>query len=107
GFEQMVIGMAQGESKTATIGKGEAYGDRREELVFRVDRSQLPPELKPEVGQELYMQQEGGMALPVLVVDTDESSITIDANHPLAGLDLTFEVQLVSIDSPSKLIITP
>lgn len=107
GFEQMVIGMAQGESKTSTIAKDEAYGERRDDMVFKVERTQLPPDLNPEVGQELYMQQQGGYALPVLVVDTDESSVTIDANHPLAGQDLTFDVQLVSIDSPSKLIITP
>lgn len=107
GFERMVIGMAPGDTKTSTIGKQDAYGERSDEMVFRVERSQLPPDLNPEVGQELYMQQPNGMALPVLVIDTDETSITIDANHPLAGEDLTFEVQLVSIDSPPSLIITP
>lgn len=107
GFERMVIGMAPGESKTSTIDKQDAYGERSDEMVFRVDRSQLPSDLNPEVGQELYMQQPNGMALPVLVIDTDENSITIDANHPLAGEDLTFEIQLVSIDSPPSLIITP
>ncbi len=107
GFENIVLGMQPGESKTETIDKDQAYGDRRDDMVFRVERSQLPPDLNPEAGQELYMQQPGGMALPVLVIDTDEASITIDANHPLAGQDLVFEVQLVSIDSPPSLIITP
>ena len=108
GFENIVLGMQPGDSKTETIDKDQAYGDRRDDMIFRVERSQLPPDLNPEAGQELYMQQPGGMALPVLVIDTDESSITIDANHPLAGQDLTFEVQLVSIDSSApSLIITP
>lgn len=104
GFEEMVIGLAPGDSKTSTIPVDQAYGQRREDMVIQVDRSQLPPDLTPEVGQELYVQQPGGYAMPVVVVDTDESTITIDANHPLAGQDLTFEIQLVSVgEAPPRI----
>ena len=98
GFEEMVRGMSVGESKTSTIPVDQAYGERRDDMIVQIDRGQLPEDLKAEVGQELYVQQPGGQVLPVLVVDVDDAGITIDANHPLAGQDLTFEIELVSID---------
>jgi peptidylprolyl isomerase len=104
GFESMVLGMAQGESKTETIPVDQAYGARREDMIVQIERAQLPPDLNPEVGQELYVQQPGGQVLPVLVVDVEEAGITIDANHPLAGQDLTFEIELVSITGAAPLI---
>jgi peptidylprolyl isomerase len=107
GFEEMVVGMQPGEKKEKTIAVDQAYGPRVDEMVVKVERSQLPPDLQPEVGQELYVQQPDGQALPVMVVDVDDASITIDANHPLAGEDLTFEIELVSIDAPPSLLITP
>lgn len=97
GFENMVLGMAPGDRKTDTIPVDQAYGPRRDDMIVQVDRAQLPADLNPEVGQELYVQQPGGQVMPVLVVDVDDSGITIDANHPLAGQDLTFEIELVSI----------
>ena len=107
GFEQMVVGMEPGQSKTETIPMDQAYGPRDAQMIVQVDRSQLPPDLNPEVGQELYVQQPGGITVPVMVVDVNPSSITIDANHPLAGENLVFEVKLVSIDGAPSLIITP
>jgi len=107
GFEQMVVGMEPGQSKTETIPVDQAYGPRDEQMIVQVERTQLPADLAPEVGQELYVQQPGGYTVPVVVVDVNPTSIMIDANHPLAGENLVFDVQLVSIDGPPSLIITP
>jgi len=97
GFEEAVVGMSQGESKTVEIPSDEAYGSYYEELVFVVERDQLPPDLQPEVGQQLQFQQEDGTIVTLTVIDVSELSVTLDANHPLAGKDLTFEIQLVEI----------
>jgi peptidylprolyl isomerase len=97
GFEQAVEGMAVGQTKTVTIPAAEAYGDRVAEAVLQVPREQLPPDLEPEVGQQLVMQSRDGRQIPIVVVEVTEDSITIDANHPLAGRDLTFEIELVSV----------
>lgn len=107
GFEQMVLGMSPGEKKTQTIDVDHAYGPRMEEMVVQVNKSDLPPDLEPEAGQELYVQQPDGYSMPVMIVDVDDNSITIDANHPLAGENLQFEIELMSIDGPAPLIITP
>lgn len=97
GFEQAILGMQPGESKTVTIESDEAYGPRREELTLQVGRSQLPPEMEPEVGQRLQMQQ-GEQTVVVMITGVDAESVTLDANHPLAGQDLTFELELVEVD---------
>lgn len=97
GFEQAVEGMAVGQTKTVTIPAAEAYGDRVAEAVLQVPREQLPPDLDPEVGQQLVMQSRDGRQIPIVVVEVTEDSITIDANHPLAGRDLTFEIELVAV----------
>ena len=97
GFEQAIIGMKVGESVTVEIPAAEAYGPHREELVFEVDRAEFPADLEPEVGQQLVMEQGAGNQTLVLVVAVSESSVTMDANHSLAGEDLTFEIQLVDI----------
>jgi len=97
GFEQAVEGMAVGQTKTVTIPAAEAYGDRVAEAVLQVPREQLPPDLEPEVGQQLVMQSRDGRQIPIVVVEVTEDSITIDANHPLAGRDLTFEIELIAV----------
>jgi peptidylprolyl isomerase len=97
GFDQAVVGMSPGESKTEKISMEQAYGPYREEMVIEVNRQQLPPDLQPEVGQQLQVQQENGQLIPVLVTEVTESQVTLDANHPLAGEDLTFDIQLVEI----------
>jgi len=96
GFEEAVVGMSQGESKTVEIPADEAY-PYHEELVFVVERDQLSPDLQPEVGQQLQFQQEDGTIVTLKVIDISELSVTLDANHPLAGKDLTFDIQLVEI----------
>ena len=98
GFEQAVVGMSPGESKTVEIPADEAYGPYLEELVMVVDRDQLPEDLQPEVGQQLQISQPDGQTILVKVIDVSESSVTLDANHPLAGKDLTFDIELVEIE---------
>lgn len=97
GFEQAVLGMAPGESKTQKIPMEEAYGPYREEMVIEVSRQQLPADLEPEVGQQLQVQQPNGQAVPVFVTEVTDATVTLDANHPLAGEDLTFDIELVEI----------
>lgn len=97
GFEQAVLGMNPGESKTIRIPTDEAYGTRREEMVMVVDRNQLPADLNPEVGQQLQRSQPDGQTIVVTVTEVSKSSVTVDANHPLAGKDLTFDIQLVEV----------
>lgn len=97
GFEQAVVGMSPGDSKTEHIPVDQAYGPHREEMVVIVDRAQMPQELEPEIGQQLQIQQPTGQAIPVVVTDVSTSEVTLDANHPLAGEDLTFDIQLVEI----------
>lgn len=96
GFDRAVDGMSPGEEKTITIPAAEAYGLRREEMVMRVGRDEFPPDLQPEVGQRLQMSQ-GTQMVVVVVTEVDEDGVTLDANHPLAGQNLTFDLQLVSI----------
>lgn len=97
GFEDAVEGMSPGETCEKTIKSENAYGEKRDDLVADVEREELPDDMDPDVGQHLQMQQQGGQTLNVVVVDQDDSSITVDANHPLAGHDLTFEIELMEI----------
>jgi len=97
GFEQAVIGMKIGESKTVKIPEDEAYGPYYEDMVLVVSRDKLPPGMNPQIGQWLDLGQPGGQAIPARVIDVSESTVTLDANHPMAGKDLTFEIQLVEI----------
>ncbi|RKY72310.1 MAG: peptidylprolyl isomerase [Candidatus Latescibacterota bacterium] len=97
GFEDGVIGMQPGETKTFKVASERAFGPHREELVITMDRDQFPPHLHPEVGKEYQMRQPDGNLVPVRVVEVSEETVTLDANHPLAGKDLIFEVQLLEV----------
>lgn len=97
GFDQAVNGMEVNEKKTVTIPSKEAYGERDEQLISSVNRTELPEDMKPEVGQTLVATDQGGHQTQVVVTKVEEASITIDANHPLAGKDLVFEIELVEI----------
>ena len=90
-------GMQVGQVKTVTLPPEKAYGPHHKDMVLVVEREQLPPELHPAVGQQLQMRQQDGTSVPVLVTDVSEATITVDANHSLAGKDLTFEIELVEI----------
>ena len=97
GFEEAVKGLQVGEAKTVTIPSEEAYGPHRNELVLEIQRSQLPEGMEPKAGQALQMQQADGRTSVVIVTDVSETTMTVDANHPLAGKDLTFDIELVEI----------
>ena len=97
GFDSAVDGMAVGDSKTVTIPAEEAYGQRHEQLVQQVSRSALPDEITPEVGMQLQSQSPEGQVMMLVVTEVEEESITVDANHPLAGQALTFDIELVEI----------
>ena len=97
GFDRAVSGMSPGQERSVRIPASDAYGDRKDDLVIVVEREQLPPDMDPAVGQQLQLKQDG-RGFVVTVKDVGPESITLDANHPLAGEDLEFKVHLVSID---------
>jgi peptidylprolyl isomerase len=97
GFEQAVLGMNPGDSKTVTIPSDDAYGPYLEDRVLVVERQQIPSDMPIDIGGQLQIQQEGGMVIPVIITDITDNEVTLDANHPLAGEDLTFKITLVSI----------
>jgi peptidylprolyl isomerase len=96
-IEEALIGMAPGEKKTIVINTEDAFGEYDEEQVFTIGRDQFPADLTPEVGQELEFTDDDGEELEVTVVEVTEAGITVDANHPLAGENLTYEFELVEI----------
>ena len=97
GFEEAVTGMAVGEKKTTQIPCEKAYGERNPSMVMVVDRQHVPPEIDPEVGQRLQVGSPDGQLLAVTIVEIGDENITLDANPPLAGEDLTFDIELVEI----------
>lgn len=96
GFEQAVLGMKTGETKSVKVAADDAYGPHREELVMTVERSELPPDLDPVVGQALELRQ-ADRVFPVKVTEVSPENVTLDANHPLAGETLCFDIELVAI----------
>lgn len=97
GFDNAVIGMALGESKTIHIPMDEAYGPYLSELVQEVSRNDIPPDVDLQVGQRLQAQREDGQLVVITVIEISESTIKLDANHPLAGKDLVFDIELIEI----------
>ena len=97
GFDVMVTGMSKGDRKTQRIPATEAYGERMDGLVFTVSKSQMPDHLVPEVGQMLSISHPSGETIPVTITGVSETELTLDANHELAGRDLTFEIELIEI----------
>ncbi len=96
-FEEAIVGMKVGESKTITIVAVDAYGERRDDLIFTVDRSQLAPGVEPKVGDHLARTNTSGQTVTVTVTAVSDTTITVDANPPLAGEDLTFKIDLLKI----------
>ncbi|MBS1644655.1 MAG: FKBP-type peptidyl-prolyl cis-trans isomerase [Bacteroidetes bacterium] len=97
GFDAAMIDMEVGEKKTVHIPVDQAYGARSEEAFVKMPRTEFDPELNPQVGQELHLSDNQGHVFPVVVVEVAEDAIILDANHPLAGEPLTFEISLVGI----------
>ena len=97
GFDKAVEGLKKGETVTADIPSAEAYGERKSDMMVEVPKNEVPENIKPEVGQQLAVQQSNGQSMPVVVAEVTEDKIILDANHPLAGKDLMFEIELVEI----------
>lgn len=97
GFEEAVLGMSEGDSKTVTIAAEQAYGPHDADRVQEVERSRIPDDIDLEIGAILQAVGESGETLAVTVVGLSEAGVTLDFNHPMAGEDLTFELQLVEI----------
>ncbi len=97
GLEKAVIGMKVGEKKTVEVPPEDAFGPRYEELVFKVERSSIPPDIELFVGQNLQMRHPDGGIINLVVTKIDEDTVTLDANHPLAGSSIIFELELLEI----------
>lgn len=97
GVDQALSGMEPGEAKTVTIPAEDAYGKHRPELIQEVERAQVPPTVSLEVGNLLEGTDPSGRRMHLMVVELDDDTVTLDANHPLAGQDLTFELRLVEV----------
>ena len=97
GFDDGVTGMEIGDKKTIHIPNVEAYGPVNEEMIINFDRTQIPEEITLEIGSTLNMHQDGGQVIPVVIKEVTDDYVLLDANHPLAGQDLIFELELVDI----------
>ena len=104
GFDDGVEGMQVGDKKTVHIPAEEAYGQKEDDRIIKFPRGNFPDNLSPEVGMQLNMTNGGGQVIPVTIVDMDTENVTLDANHPLAGQDLIFDIELVDIASSSRII---
>ncbi|MEM1351125.1 MAG: peptidylprolyl isomerase [Pseudomonadota bacterium] len=99
GLDGALKGMATGETKKVSIPCAEAYGPINPAMRQAVPREGIPDNITLEIGTQLQMQTSDGQALPVIVVESDEATVTLDANHPLAGKDLTFDIEIVRVDA--------
>ena len=97
GFEEAIIGMEEGERKVVIVKPDKAFGEKREDYIVKVSKDVLPPDLEVTEGMTLKLSQEGINPIPVKVTQVGDDFIVIDANHPLAGHTLTFEIMLLKI----------
>jgi peptidylprolyl isomerase len=97
GFEQAVIGMREGDTKGVSIPPEDGFGHRRKDLVLIVNKSDIPAQINPHLGMELEIRSHHGGTAPVTVTDVTEETVTLDANHELAGKELNFKIELVEI----------
>ncbi len=97
GFDDALIGMKAGDKKTVTIPPEEGYGQPMEQMIIKVKREQFPAEPIPEVGMDLELSGQDGSVIPATITHIEGDDITIDANHPLAGKTLIFDLTLVEI----------
>lgn len=105
GFDEGVKGMSVGEKKTVEIPVGDAYGEKSQELIIEFPKEQFPSDMTPEVGQQLMMSNGSGQSFPVIIKEVREDSVLLDANHPLAGQELVFDIELVEIVPTSRIIL--
>jgi FKBP-type peptidyl-prolyl cis-trans isomerase 2 len=104
GFDEGVKGMKVGDKKTVEIAVKDAYGEKQQEMMIEFPKDQFPADMNPEVGMQLMMSNGSGQNFPVTVAEIREGSVVLDANHPLAGQDLIFDLELVSIEPSSRII---
>lgn len=97
GFEKAILGMEVGDKKNVTIQPQEAYGDHIPELVLSLPRDDVPAHMKPEPGMTVQLAMADGQEFEAVITDVTDTAITLDANHPLAGEALTFDIELVSV----------
>jgi FKBP-type peptidyl-prolyl cis-trans isomerase 2 len=107
GFDQGVMGMQPGDKKTVEIDVNDAYGEKQQEMLIEFPKTQFPPEMQPEEGMQLMMNNGAGQQFPVTIAEVREDTVLLDANHPLAGQDLIFDLELVEIVPPASKIILP
>jgi peptidylprolyl isomerase len=96
-FEDAVLGLSPGEKRTIKIAAKDAYGEVEAAAIIRVEKTELPQDMKPAAGLQLQMMDPDGNAAFAVITGVDETHVTIDGNHPLAGKDLIFEIELVSV----------
>lgn len=97
GFDQAVEGMKVGESKKVEIPSAEAYGERSDEAMIEVEKAQLPPNMEPQVGMQLEATSQDGRRQVLVIEEVKEETVVLDANHPLAGKELIFDIELVEV----------
>lgn len=97
GLEQHVSGMEPGQKSTVTIPASSAYGPRRDDAIQQIDRAKVPSGIELKIGTQLQARTADGGLLPITIVGVDDASVTVDANHPLAGQDLVFDVEVVEV----------
>ena len=107
GFDDGVTGMAVGEKKTINIPVDEAYGPKNEEMLIEMPKDRFPKEMEIEIGMPLSMSNGSGQNFQVVVIEIKEDAVVLDANHPLAGQELIFDLELVEIVGGKPLIIMP
>lgn len=107
GFDDGVLGMSVGDKRTLEIPSEDAYGEKNEEMIVEFPKDQFPDDMTPEIGMHLNMTNGGGQVIPVVISEIRDDSVILDANHPLAGEALVFDIQLVDIAGAKPLIITP
>lgn len=96
-LEENLMGMDKGDKKTIELNPSDAFGEYQDEKVINIHRDQIPEDIEPKVGQELNLKMNDGNNIRVLVTEMDDSSITLDGNHPLAGKDVIFDVEVVDV----------
>jgi FKBP-type peptidyl-prolyl cis-trans isomerase 2 len=104
GFDNGVLGMSVGQKKTIEIPVEQGYGPKDPGMVVEFPKSNFPDDLKPETGMQLNMTNGQGQVIPVVITEILEESVVLDANHPLAGQDLIFDIELVEIEGASRII---
>lgn len=103
-FDDGVKGMQVGDKKTVEINADDAYGQKEADNLIEFPKDQFPPNTEPEVGAQLMLSNDDGQQFPVVIAEVKEESVILDANHPLAGQDLIFDIEMVDIQPASRII---